>query len=113
MAAGSIEDRLGNLEELCIIIIIIIIGGGRGRGGGGVGPIPDNFATDTTRLQALMNFVRPPHGDPPPPDISRLSAEAIESRLLDLGAEVTRLRSQEGELNARLKELRGNLPKSK
>jgi hypothetical protein len=29
--AGSLESRLGNIEELCIIIIIIIFGGG-GRG---------------------------------------------------------------------------------
>ena len=32
--AGSLESRLGNLEELCIIIIIIILGGGRGPGHG-------------------------------------------------------------------------------
>ena len=32
--AGSLESRLGNLEELCIIIIIIILGGGRWPGHG-------------------------------------------------------------------------------
>ena len=35
MAAGSLESRLSNIEELCIIIIIIIYGGGRGGGGMG------------------------------------------------------------------------------
>jgi len=109
--AGSLESRLGNLEELCIIIIIIVLGGGRG----GVGPPNpgDSFASDTTRMEALMRLIRRPHGDPFASDIARLSAEAIESRLLEVAAELTRLRSHEGELSARLKELRGSASKSK
>ena len=32
--AGSLEPRLGNIEELLIIIVIIIIGGRGGHGPG-------------------------------------------------------------------------------
>jgi hypothetical protein len=101
--AGSLEARLGNLEELAIIIIIIIIGG---RGGHGPGPIGDSVTTDTSRIEALMRLVRPPRGDPGPVDFSRMSLEVAEARLLEVNAELTRLRSSEAELNARLKELR-------
>jgi hypothetical protein len=106
--AGSLEARLGNLEELLIIIVIIIIGG---RGGHGPGPIGDSVTTDTSRMEALMRLVRPPRGDPFAVDIARLSLEAAEARLLEVNAELTRLRSHEGELNARVKELRGSKTK--
>ena len=56
--AGSLESRLGNIEELCIIIIIIIFGGG----GRGPGPIGDSATADTARMEALMRLVRPPRG---------------------------------------------------
>jgi hypothetical protein len=108
MAAGSLESRLSNIEELCIIIIIIVLGGG--RGGGGVGPIGDRFSPDTSRMEALMRLVRP-HGDPPVVDLARMPAESIENRLLEVNAELTRLRSHEAELNARLKELRSGKSK--
>jgi hypothetical protein len=109
MAAGTLEARLSNIEELMIIIIIIIYGGGRG---GGHGPgIPDPAATDLTRIESLLRVVRPPRGDPFVTDVARLPLEAIEARLLEVSAELTRLRSHEGELNARLKELRGNKTK--
>jgi hypothetical protein len=111
MAVGSYESRLSNIEELCIIIIIIIWGGG-GRGGGGVGPIPDPMATDMTRFDAVMRALRGPmRGDPPAVDLTRMPQEAVESRLLEVNAELTRLRSQEAELNARLRELRANKSK--
>jgi len=102
MAVGSVEARLSNLEELLIIIIIIIIGG---RGGHGP-PVGDTFTTDTSRIEALMRLVRPPRGDPGPPDIARMSLEVAEARLLEVNAELTRLRAHEAELNTRLKELR-------
>jgi hypothetical protein len=105
--AGSVESRLSNIEELCIIIIIIIWGGGRGPGHG---PVGDSATADTSRMEALMRLVRPGGPgipDPGPPDLARLSLEAVESRLLAVNAELTRLRAQEGELNARVKELRG------
>ena len=104
---GSVESRLSNLEELCIIIIIIIWGGG-GRGPGR--PPSDSIADDTTRMEALMRLVRP-HGDPPAVDLARMPAESIESRLLQVNAELTRLRSHEAELNTRLKELRAGKAK--
>jgi hypothetical protein len=103
---GSVESRLSNIEELCIIIIIIIWGGGRGPHQ----PPSDSIANDTARMEALMRLVRP-HGDPPVVDLARMSAESIESRLLQVNAELTRLRSQEAELNARLRELRGSKAK--
>jgi hypothetical protein len=106
--AGSFEQRLGNIEELLIIIIIIIYGGGRGPGHP---PVGDSVTADTSRMEGLLRLVRPgPHiiPDPGPPDLARLSLEAVESRLLAVNAELTRLRAQEGELNARVKELRGN-----
>jgi hypothetical protein len=106
MAAGSFESRLSNIEELCIIIIIIVWGGG-GRGPGHPGP-SDSIANDATRMETLMRLVRPGIiPDPGPPDLARLSLEAVETRLLAVNAELTRLRAQEGELNARVKELRG------
>jgi hypothetical protein len=107
VAAGSLESRLSNIEELCIIIIIIVLGGGRGGGGG---PIGDRFSPDTSRMEALMRLVRP-HGDPPVVDLARMPAESIENRLLEVNAELTRLRSHEAELNARLKELRSGKSK--
>jgi hypothetical protein len=110
MAVGSYESRLSNIEELCIIIIIIIWGGG-GRGGGGVGPIPDPMATDMTRFDAVMRALRGRIGDPPAVDLTRMPEEAVESRLLEVNAELTRLRSQEAELNARLREMRANKSK--
>jgi hypothetical protein len=103
MAVGSVEARLSNLEELLIIIIIIIIGG---RGGHGPPVVGDTFTTDTSRIEALMRLVRPPRGDPGPPDIARMSLEVAEARLLEVNAELTRLRAHEAELNTRLKELR-------
>jgi|HubBroStandDraft_1064217.scaffolds.fasta_scaffold599607_1 hypothetical protein len=107
MAAGSVESRISNIEELVIIIIIIVFGGG-GRPGGG-GPVGDTFSSDTTRLDAVMRALRGPiRGDPPAVDLTRMPEEAVESRLLEVNAELTRLRSQEAELSARLKELRAN-----
>ena len=38
---------------------------------------------------------------------TRMPLEAIEARLLEVNAELTRMRSHEAELNTRLKELRG------
>lgn len=109
MAAGTLEARLSNIEELMIIIIIIIYGGGRG---GGHGPgIPDPAATDLTRVESLMRLIRRPHGDPMVSDIARMPLDAIESTLMEVNAELTRLRAHEAELNARLKELRGNKSK--
>jgi hypothetical protein len=106
--AGSLESRLGNLEELVIIIIITIWGGGRG---GGHGPgIPDPAAIDMTRIEALRRVLGP-IPDPFSPDTTRMTLEAVESRLLSINAELTRLRSHEAELNARLKELRGSKSK--
>ena len=105
--AGSLESRLGNIEELCIIIIIIIFGGG----GRGPGPIGDSVTADTSRMEALMRLVRPPRGDPFASDVTRMPLEAIEARLLEVNAELTRMRSHEAELNTRLKELRGSKTK--
>jgi len=108
MAVGSYESRLSNIEELCIIIIIIIYGGG-GRGGG---PVGDSFSSDTTRVDAVMRALRGRmHCDPPTVDLTRMPEEAVESRLLEVNAELTRLRSQEAELNTRLRELRANKSK--
>jgi hypothetical protein len=100
--AGSLESRLGNLEELVIIIIIIVIGGG-GRPGGG-GPVGDTFSSDMTRVEAVMRALRGgthgAHGH----DVAQMPEEAVESRLLEVNAELTRL-------NARLKELRASKSK--
>ena len=97
--AGSFEQRLGNLEELLIIIVIIIIGG---RGGVGPGPVGDSATADISRFEALRRFL-PPHiiPDPGPVDLARLSLEAVEARLLQVNAELTRLRSHDAELTRR------------
>src|SRR5271156_5957551 len=99
--AGSLEARLGDIEEVCVILLFFGFCGGRGGGG----PVGDRLSPDTSRMEALMRLVRP-HGDPPVADLARMPAESIENRLLEVNAELTRLRSHEAELNARLKELR-------
>jgi hypothetical protein len=102
MAAGSLESRLSNLEELAIIVIIWVFGGR--VHGPGPGPIPDPGPADISRIEALMRRI--PRGDSIPVDIARMSLEVAEARLLEVNAELTRLRAHEAELNARLKELR-------
>ncbi len=103
MSTEALEARISALEQ---IIIIIIVGGG-GRGPGRPGPIPDSFASDLTRTNALSSlFGRIPKGDPFAADISRLSLVASETALLEVNAELTRLKAVEGELSARIEELR-------
>ena len=90
MAAGSLELRLGNIEELCIIIIIIIFGGRARTRTAGRSEIA--VTADTSRMEALRRLVRPPGGsDPFAGDMARMPLEAIESRLLEVNAELTRL----------------------
>jgi len=102
MSIEALEGRISALEQ--IIIIIIIGGGGRLPGGP---PKGDSFASDTTRMDALSKLTGwIPKGDPFAADISRLSLVAVESALLQVSAELTRLRSVEVELTARLEELR-------
>ncbi|MBV8683009.1 MAG: hypothetical protein JO111_09065 [Caulobacteraceae bacterium] len=98
---GDLESRISALEQIIIIIII----GGRGGWGGGP-PRGDPGPTDFTRLSALANLVRQ-RGDPPAADIARLSLEAVETALLEVNAELTRLRGLEDELKKRLDEHRG------
>ena len=96
------EQRLSYLEQ--IIIIIIVTGGWRPPHG----PVGDSFATDTSRIEALLRLIpgRGPHGDPPVSDITRLSATEIEERVHEVAAAITRLQAQQNELHARLRELR-------
>ena len=97
------------------------------------GPIVDPAVTDRVRLAELL-LRRPPHGDPPasdrvrlegldpvlaewiarlltggdppPEDIARLTASELESTVRAVADDIVRLRSIEGLLNERLKELR-------
>jgi hypothetical protein len=98
MGAGSLEARVSALEQ----IIIIIISSGGWRPGGPYGGDP--FNTDTTRLEALYRHI--PKGDPFASDVTRLSVTEVEEKALQVSAELTRLQGLQGELNARLKELR-------
>ena len=106
MFPHSYEARLSALEQ---IIIIIILGGGIPR----PNPPGDSFASDSVRYEALMRAFRPGHFPPYPPgdsfasDITRATASELESALHQLNAEMTRLRAKEGEIHARLKDLRG------
>jgi uncharacterized small protein (DUF1192 family) len=99
------EQRLSYLEQL---IIIIIVTGGWRPPGHGPGPIPDPFAVDTPRLEALLRALpgRHPPGDSFASDITRLSVTEIEGRVHEVAAAITRLQAQQGELQARLRELR-------
>jgi len=91
----QLEKRVSALEQIIIIII---------TGGGPVWPPKgDPFASDTTRLEALF---RRPKGDPPVSDIARFSQAEVEAQLNETAAAITRLQALQGELNARLKELR-------
>ena len=107
--AGSLESRLGNIGRA--VHHHHHHHHWRACGGHGPGPIGDSVTADTSRMEALMRLVRPPRGDPPVVDLARMPLEAIEARLLEVNAELTRLRSHEAELNARLKELRGSKTK--
>jgi hypothetical protein len=100
---GSLEGRVSALEQ---IIIIIIIYGGHGGWGGGPPQRGDPGPTDMARMNALASLIRQ-RGDPPASDIARLSIEAVETALLEVNAELTRLRGVEGELKRRLEEHRG------
>ena len=105
------ERRLSYLEQ---IIIIIIVTGGWRPPGHGPGPIPDPFAVDTPRLEALVRAIggRGPPGDPYVSDITRLSVTEIEEKVHEVAASITRLQAQQTELHERLRELRaGSAPK--
>ena len=99
----QLTARLSYLEQIIIIIIT----------GGLIPPRPpkgDPFATDTTRLEALLRrgaggFPFPP-GDPFASDVARLSLEDVESETNEVAASIVRLQARQGELAARLKELR-------
>jgi hypothetical protein len=98
------EQRLSYLEQ--IIIIIIVTGGWRPPHGP---PVGDSFASDTTRIEALLRTIggRGPIPDPFASDIARLSVTEVENRSHEVAAAITRLQGQQGELQARLRELRG------
>jgi hypothetical protein len=101
MATEALDARISALEQ--IIIIIIIRGGGVWGGGP---PRGDPAATDLARIAGVEELLRR-RGDPAATDIARLSASAVDTALLDVHAELTRLNSLEGELKARQEELRG------
>ena len=98
-----LEQRLSYLEQL--IIIIIVTGGWRP-------PTPqppgDSFAADIPRLEALLRTIggRHPPGDPLVSDVTRLSVTEVEEKLHETASAITRLQAFQGELNARLRELR-------
>jgi hypothetical protein len=99
---AEMEQRLSYLEQ--IIIIIIVTGGWRPPR-----PQPgDSFASDTTRIEALLRGIagRGPPGDPYVSDITRLSLTEIEEKTHETAAAITRLQAQQNELHARLRELR-------
>jgi hypothetical protein len=97
------EQRISLLEQ--IIIIIIVTGGWRPPR---PGPVGDTFAADTTRIESLLRTIggRGPIPDPFASDITRLSVTETEERLHEVAAAITRLQAQQGELQARLRELR-------
>lgn len=100
------EQRISFLEQ--IIIIIIVTGGWRPPHVGGPNPPGDSFAADTTRIQSLLRVIggRGPIPDRFTTDITRLSVNEIEERLHEAAATITRLQAEQGELHARLRELR-------
>jgi len=100
----AMEQRLSYLEQ---IIIIIIVTGGWKPPHGSPG---DSFASDTTRVEALLHRLggRGPIPDPITSDISRLSVTDVEHKSHEVAAAITRLQAQHGELQARLKELRAS-----
>jgi hypothetical protein len=85
------------------------------RPGGGPGPIIDPAATDRVRLMAnlgvsvtvselierLINGI-----DPPPGDLARLTVTELEAALHTVNTELVRLRSAEGLLSQRLKDVK-------
>ena len=75
-------------------------------------PHGDPPASDRVRLEGLDPMLaewiaRLLHGgDPPPEDIARLTANELEATVRAVSEDIVRLRSIEGLLNARLKEVR-------
>jgi|SRR5271157_2332914 len=102
--SSNLEARVGLLEQ---IIIIIIVHGGWTPPGRPGGPPGDSFASDTSRIEALFRTIGRPHGDPPAVDIARLSLQEAEDRANQVAASIGRLQAQHGELQARIKEMRG------
>jgi hypothetical protein len=76
-------------------------------------PHGDPAVSDRVRLEGLDPTVAEwiarllIHGDPPPEDIARLTASELEATVRFISEDIVRLRSIEGLLNERLKELRG------
>jgi hypothetical protein len=123
----QLTQRVSYLEQLVIVAVL---------GGGPIplphwppgGPTPDPGPTDYARMEALRRVVGrgdPPatdaarlealyravlgggRGDPPAADLARLSLAETETLHNDVGAAITRLQARQVEINARLKELRG------
>ena len=75
-------------------------------------PHGDPPASDRVRLEGVDPIVAELiarlliHGDPPPEDIARLTASELEASVRVVSEDIVRLRSIEGLLNERLKELR-------
>ena len=75
-------------------------------------PHGDPPASDRVRLEGIDPIVSEwiarllIHGDPPPEDIARLTASELEASVRVVSEDIVRLRSIEGLLNERLKELR-------
>ena len=100
MGSGSFDARLSAIEQSIIVII--------SSGGWKPNPVGDHFASDSTRLDALSRVIGPhiPKGDPLAADLTRMTVTEVEEKALQVSAEVTRLQGLQGELTARLKELR-------
>jgi len=95
-----LERRVSALEQLVIVVV---------SGGGTLPHLPhrgDPFASDTTRIEALYRRGGP-IVDPAILDITRLSLQELETQANEVSAAITRLQAHQGELHARLKELRG------
>ena len=103
MAYGGLESRISALEQ---IIIKVFVGGVwplPGVGGPSVDPGPSDYA----RQQALYQAIFPHKGDPFVVDVARLSLAETEEKAHQVASEITRLQALQGELGARVKELRG------
>jgi hypothetical protein len=81
---------------------------GGGGGGGGFHPWPHPIVDPAAwaSRQAFIPSFGPTGGDPPPPDISRFTAQQLESSLHSINAEKARLTSMEGMIKTQLETLK-------
>ena len=73
-------------------------------------PIVDPAVLAQANLAATLGRIRPVGGDPPPPDISRLTVSQLEATIHSISAEKARLDAMESMVNKQIETLKKQQP---